>query len=194
MIVVAPCDSTRPLARGTGGLPKSPEYRRRGPRDEQPRMPASARRESVRACVPGGALGRRRVGVARQCAALYRRGGCGRRLHAGGGNHGRPAQGIAAASSSAGPWRPHYPQTSRIEPRGVLFGSERVGLSNEDLSHCHWLMRIPTREENISMNLGQAVAICLYELARSGKARAGIGCEKGAGQRRGCRADDGNAE
>jgi len=50
----------------------------------------------------------------------------------------------------------------------LLFGSERVGLSNEDLSHCHWLMRIPTREENISMNLGQAVAVCLYELVRSG--------------------------
>jgi tRNA/rRNA methyltransferase len=52
----------------------------------------------------------------------------------------------------------------------LLFGSERVGLSNEDLSHCHWLMRIPTCEENISMNLGQAVAVCLYELVRSEKA------------------------
>jgi tRNA/rRNA methyltransferase len=48
----------------------------------------------------------------------------------------------------------------------ILFGSEKFGLSNEDLSHCHWLMRIPTREEHRSMNLGQAVAICLYELAR----------------------------
>ncbi len=52
----------------------------------------------------------------------------------------------------------------------LLFGSERVGLSNEDMSHCHWLMRIPTCEENISMNLGQAVAVCLYELARTEKA------------------------
>ena len=51
----------------------------------------------------------------------------------------------------------------------LLFGSERVGLSNEDMSHCHWLMRIPTCEENISMNLGQAVAVCLYELVRSEK-------------------------
>ena len=31
-------------------------------------------------------------------------------------------------------------------------------LSNDDMSHCHWLMRIPTREEHGSMNLGQAVA------------------------------------
>ena len=51
----------------------------------------------------------------------------------------------------------------------LLFGSERVGLSNKDLSHCHWLMRIPTREEHRSVNLGQAVAICLYELARKSK-------------------------
>ena len=49
----------------------------------------------------------------------------------------------------------------------ILFGSEKRGLSNEDLSYCHWLMRIPTREEHISMNLGQAVAVCLYELIRS---------------------------
>jgi len=52
----------------------------------------------------------------------------------------------------------------------MLFGSEKVGLSNEELSHCHWLMRIPTREEHSSMNLGQAVAVCLYELVRDVKA------------------------
>jgi TrmH family RNA methyltransferase len=48
----------------------------------------------------------------------------------------------------------------------LLFGSEKRGLSNEDLSYCHWLMRIPTHEEHPSMNLGQAVAVCLYQLAR----------------------------
>lgn len=48
----------------------------------------------------------------------------------------------------------------------LLFGSEKFGLSNEHLSHCHWLIHIPTSEENISMNLGQAVAVCLYELIR----------------------------
>src|SRR5208282_5720093 len=54
-------------------------------------------------------------------------------------------------------------------PVAVLFGSERVGLSNQELSHCHWVMRIPTREEHGSMNLGQAVAVCLYELVRGRK-------------------------
>jgi tRNA/rRNA methyltransferase len=51
----------------------------------------------------------------------------------------------------------------------LLFGSEKRGLSNEDFSHCNWLLRIPTREEHRSMNLGQAVAVCLYELARDAK-------------------------
>lgn len=48
----------------------------------------------------------------------------------------------------------------------LLFGSEKTGLSNDDFSYCHWLMTIPTHEENISMNLGQAIAVCLYEMAR----------------------------
>jgi tRNA/rRNA methyltransferase len=51
-------------------------------------------------------------------------------------------------------------------PCALLFGSEKFGLSNKDMSHCHWLMHIPTREEHFSLNLGQAVAICLYELIR----------------------------
>jgi tRNA/rRNA methyltransferase len=52
-------------------------------------------------------------------------------------------------------------------PVALLFGSEKFGLANEDMSHCHWLTRIPSREEHASMNLGQAVAICLYEIIRS---------------------------
>ncbi len=55
-------------------------------------------------------------------------------------------------------------------PVAILFGSEKYGLSKSDLSHCHWLMRIPTRDEHDSMNLAQAVAICVYELVRTGKA------------------------
>ncbi len=55
-------------------------------------------------------------------------------------------------------------------PVGLLFGSEKFGLSNDDLSHCHWLMRIPTVDQELSMNLGQAVAMCLYELSRDPRA------------------------
>jgi TrmH family RNA methyltransferase len=48
----------------------------------------------------------------------------------------------------------------------LLFGSEKIGLTNDDFSHCHWLLTIPTQKDHLSMNLGQAVAVCLYELAR----------------------------
>lgn len=55
-------------------------------------------------------------------------------------------------------------QSGRV---ALLFGSEKTGLSSNDFSHCHWLLNIPTKEQNFSMNLGQAVAVCLYELARN---------------------------
>jgi tRNA/rRNA methyltransferase len=57
-------------------------------------------------------------------------------------------------------------------PAGVaiLFGSEKTGLSNEELSHCNWLLTIPMFQHadsrHLSMNLGQAVAVCLYEMVR----------------------------
>ena len=49
----------------------------------------------------------------------------------------------------------------------ILFGSEKFGLSNDDLAHCHWLMTIPSDLRHGSMNLAQAVAVCLYEFARN---------------------------
>jgi tRNA/rRNA methyltransferase len=50
----------------------------------------------------------------------------------------------------------------------IVFGSEKHGLTNEDLSRCHRVMSIPTQPDCPSMNLGQAVAVCLYELVRDG--------------------------
>ena len=55
-------------------------------------------------------------------------------------------------------------------PAAILFGSEKFGLSNDDMTHCDWLMRIPARDEHGSMNLGQAVAVTLYELIRNPRA------------------------
>lgn len=52
------------------------------------------------------------------------------------------------------------------ERLALVFGSEKHGLTNEDLSRCHRLMSIPTRPHCPSMNLGQAVAVCCYELMR----------------------------
>ena len=53
----------------------------------------------------------------------------------------------------------------------LLFGSEKRGLSNDDLSYCQRLIRIPTSPAQESMNLGQAVAVCLYELIRGREQR-----------------------
>ena len=57
----------------------------------------------------------------------------------------------------------------------LLFGSEKTGLSNDELSYCHWLLTVPMYEHegvrHPSMNLGQAVAVCLYELVRDDAVR-----------------------
>jgi tRNA/rRNA methyltransferase len=53
----------------------------------------------------------------------------------------------------------------------LLFGSEKTGLSNDELSHCHALLTIPmntlTADRHLSMNLGQAAAVCLYAISQS---------------------------
>jgi tRNA/rRNA methyltransferase len=50
----------------------------------------------------------------------------------------------------------------------IVFGPEKHGLTNDDLSHCRQVMSIPTAPGCPSMNLGQAVAICCYELTKEG--------------------------
>jgi len=50
----------------------------------------------------------------------------------------------------------------------IVFGSEKHGMTREDLAICHSLAVIPTHEGQPSMNLGQAVAVCLYEISARG--------------------------
>jgi len=66
--------------------------------------------------------------------------------------------------SSARAIRRHFGKSGRV---ALMFGSEKIGLTNEDFTHCHWLLNVPTSDTHSSMNLGQAVAVSLYELARS---------------------------
>ncbi len=53
----------------------------------------------------------------------------------------------------------------------LLFGSEKTGLSSDEMSYCNWTLTVPMAEKagvrRPSMNLGQAAAVCLYELVRS---------------------------
>jgi TrmH family RNA methyltransferase len=69
--------------------------------------------------------------------------------------------------AQGGPLIASASMTGRV---ALLFGSEKTGLTNDALSHCNWLMTIPMHAtpgmRHASMNLGQAVSVCLYELIR----------------------------
>ncbi len=54
--------------------------------------------------------------------------------------------------------------TNRV---GLVFGPEREGLTNEELSLCHLFLKIPSSETFPSLNLTQAVMIVCYELFQS---------------------------
>ena len=88
---------------------------------------------------------------------------------------------LVVGTTAVGERRQEHPLVTLAEACGpmqsagrvaILFGSEKTGLSNEALSHCHWLMTIPMHASpgmrHASMNLGQAAAVCLYELVREG--------------------------
>jgi tRNA/rRNA methyltransferase len=50
---------------------------------------------------------------------------------------------------------------------GLVFGSEKEGLTNDDLSLCHLYVRIPSVDPFPSLNLAQAVMIVCYELFKA---------------------------
>jgi tRNA/rRNA methyltransferase len=56
---------------------------------------------------------------------------------------------------------------SENNPIGLVFGPEREGLMNEELSLCHLFVRIPASSTFSSLNLAQAVMILCYELSQS---------------------------
>lgn len=75
-------------------------------------------------------------------------------------------QKVVSLPDLAGPVSKELKRGGRL---ALVFGPEKHGLTREDLSWCHLLVEIPTDPLQPSMNLGQAVAVCLYELcARSG--------------------------
>src|SRR6266849_7029681 len=46
----------------------------------------------------------------------------------------------------------------------LVFGPERSGLTDAEVTRCHHVLHIPTDPGYPALNLAQAVAICLYEL------------------------------
>lgn len=76
--------------------------------------------------------------------------------------HRKPEQPVVSLPDLPAYLQSHPNLDGRI---ALVFGPEKHGLSRDDLSWCHALVEIPTHERQPSMNLGQAVAVCLYELA-----------------------------
>jgi TrmH family RNA methyltransferase len=78
----------------------------------------------------------------------------------------RPEQTILTLPDAASQIRQMIAAEAASHRVALLFGSEKHGLTTSDLSWCHAMTVIETADAQPSMNLGQAVAVCLYEISR----------------------------
>jgi TrmH family RNA methyltransferase len=85
----------------------------------------------------------------------------------------RPEQAILGLPEAANLIRPILTEDPARGRAAILFGSEKHGLTSDDLSWCHAIVVVETSDSQPSMNLGQAVAVCLYEISRT-PARQGL--------------------
>lgn len=78
----------------------------------------------------------------------------------------------ASARSRSIPWPEISPETCAAKTQAVageaalVFGREHSGLSNEELDHCHFLVKIPTNPNFSSLNVAAAVQVLCYEMRR----------------------------
>ncbi len=81
---------------------------------------------------------------------------------------------VAATTGQKGLYRSHARSPRELAPRllesalehqvALLFGPENHGLSNEEMQFATHIITIPSSPSYSSLNLGQAVIICCYEL------------------------------
>lgn len=81
---------------------------------------------------------------------------------------------VVGTTRRGGLYRSHSLSPRELAPRivaaaasgkcALVFGPERHGLSNRDLKYCQWLITIPAHPDYPSLNVAQAVMICLYEI------------------------------
>lgn len=81
---------------------------------------------------------------------------------------------VVGTTSRQGPYRSHSQTPRSWAPKivtaaermrvALVFGPEDHGLTNHDLKYCQGLITIPTGPEYRSLNVAQAVMICLYEI------------------------------
>jgi tRNA/rRNA methyltransferase len=85
-----------------------------------------------------------------------------------------PAALVVGTTSRDKPWSIPVEEVgdvlAQVAGRGIdsaaialVFGPEDRGLSNEELARCHRLAYVPTAGDYASLNLAQAVVVCLYE-------------------------------
>ena len=82
-------------------------------------------------------------------------------------------RGIPLAELDPREFAVHALKQAQTGPVAVVFGNERVGLSNDEIERCQFLVRIPSNPEFGSLNLGAAVQLLTYELRMAALAGAG---------------------
>ncbi len=65
-------------------------------------------------------------------------------------------------------------QESLRGPVAIVFGTERTGLTNEQMTRCHQLVNIPSNPEYSSLNLAAAVQVLSYEVRMQYKAERDV--------------------
>lgn len=83
-------------------------------------------------------------------------------------------RGIRLAEFSPREFAVHALQQAAAGPVAVVFGNERVGLSNEEIERCQFLVRIPADADYGSLNLAAAVQVICYELRLAALRRSTI--------------------
>ena len=71
---------------------------------------------------------------------------------------------------SIGPPEEIVPRLAEVmarSPVALVFGPEATGLTNAEVACCHYLIHIDADPSYPTLNLAQAVTICLYELRRA---------------------------
>ncbi|WP_297064590.1 RNA methyltransferase [Thermococcus sp.] len=87
------------------------------------------------------------------------------------GTTGKPGRGFIPYRAPLYPWELRETLNGYPGKVGLFFGRESIGLKNEELEAMDLVVTIPTSEDYPVMNLAQAVAIILYELAKETPAR-----------------------
>lgn len=72
-------------------------------------------------------------------------------------------------------------QESKSGPVALVFGRERMGLTNEELDRCHFLVTIPSNPAYPSLNLACAVQVLAYEIMLASGRGAASGVVEGQG-------------